>query len=76
MLDGTVSFALTTRDVNVAAKPARAARRRPASTSRSSSKMPVAAEALVAVTMAKLPSSPLGLAGLKVKRGKSAQATW
>ncbi|MDC0673220.1 hypothetical protein [Nannocystis radixulma] len=69
MLDGTVSFAVTTRDVNVLAT----------AEGRSSLgfnltlgfKNVVAAEALVAVTMAKIPSSPLGLAGLKVKRGKA-----
>jgi len=69
MLDGAVSFALTTRDVQALA------------TAGGKSafgfnlalgfKNAVAADALVAVTMAKIPSSPLGLAGLKVKRGKS-----
>ncbi|MBZ5709702.1 hypothetical protein [Nannocystis pusilla] len=76
MLDGTVSFAVTTRDVSALVT----------AEGRSSLGFNltlgftnvVAAEALVAVTMAKLPGSPLGLAGLKVKRGKgrSHVVTW
>lgn len=69
MLEGTVSFALTATDV--AAMAGGGGKAELGFNLALTFKDPVTAAALVAVTMAKLPSSPLGLAGSKVKRGKS-----
>ncbi|PCC70222.1 hypothetical protein SAMN02745121_03457 [Nannocystis exedens] len=69
LLDGTMSFALTSKDVNALARGGGKAEL--GFNLALGFKDPVTAAALVAVTMAKIPSSPLGLAGLKVKRGKS-----
>lgn len=69
LLDGAVSFALTTTDVAAMARGGGKAE--PGFNLALGFKDAVTAAALVTVTMAKLPSSPLGAAGLKVKRGKS-----
>jgi hypothetical protein len=66
MLDGTVSFALTAKDVNAIARGGGKAEL--GFNLALGFEEPATAAALVGVTMAKLPSSPLGL---KVKRGKS-----
>ncbi|WAS93251.1 hypothetical protein [Nannocystis punicea] len=69
MLDGTVSFALTAKDMDAMARGG--GKEELGFNLALGFKDPVMAAALVGVTMAKIPSSPLGLAGLKVKRGKS-----